>query len=465
VAKKKIVLTQADIDFIWAQLRLPGNDPRNAPLGTILDPFGIRDVQGVGNNVTNPLFGAADQLFPRLTHVHWRDAAGTFTFGQTGLSIVNQPTSYGVRDVNLVDYSARTISNVVSNQSDAALAAVGYTTAAERKLVVQDDPSTTPGGRLSPLTGATNPLPYSSFMTLFGQFFDHGLDFVHKGEDGMILVPLLPDDPLYNDPKNAIVVNGNVVGYNNFIIASRTNTVHVDISKSSTDSLVSALGLVQDRYTVGKPGVTATQVTGVAPIGSAVADGGVLILNNVAVNVAAGSSAADVVRAINAVAVTTGVSASIDGANRLVLDYAAGESRNTVSPFIDLSQSYGSVASHTAFVREYDTASVNGQTRYFMTGRLVSGLVDKDGDGRKDGMATWADIKANAALVGVTLHDKDVVNIPEVRMAAEGVPVLDATGMWLVARHQVTGQIYYVKDSLISANTSALRLNASSQNL
>ena len=39
--------------------------------------------------------------------------------------------------------------------------------------------------------------PFNSFMTLFGQFFDHGLDLVTKGESGTVLIPLAPDDPLY----------------------------------------------------------------------------------------------------------------------------------------------------------------------------------------------------------------------------------------------------------------------------
>ena len=155
-------LTPADITFILTQLTLPGNDPRNAPLGTILDPFGIRDVRGIGNNVNNPKFGAADQLFPRLTTASYRDAEGTFTFGAQGLNTVPTPVSYAVRDVNLVDSSARTISTLTASQSAAALTAIGYDTAAKQRLAVLDDPTATPGGRLSPLTGATNPLPYST---------------------------------------------------------------------------------------------------------------------------------------------------------------------------------------------------------------------------------------------------------------------------------------------------------------
>lgn len=39
--------------------------------------------------------------------------------------------------------------------------------------------------------------PYNSFLTLFGQFFDHGLDLVTKGGSGTVYIPLQPDDPLY----------------------------------------------------------------------------------------------------------------------------------------------------------------------------------------------------------------------------------------------------------------------------
>jgi hypothetical protein len=39
---------------------------------------------------------------------------------------------------------------------------------------------------------------YNGWFTLFGQFFDHGLDLVPKGGNGTIYIPLQPDDPLYN---------------------------------------------------------------------------------------------------------------------------------------------------------------------------------------------------------------------------------------------------------------------------
>ncbi len=43
----------------------------------------------------------------------------------------------------------------------------------------------------------------SGWMTLFGQFFDHGLDLVAKGGNGTVFIPLLPDDPLYDHTPGA----------------------------------------------------------------------------------------------------------------------------------------------------------------------------------------------------------------------------------------------------------------------
>lgn len=40
--------------------------------------------------------------------------------------------------------------------------------------------------------------PYNAWFTLFGQFFDHGLDLVKKGGNGTVYIPLAEDDPLYD---------------------------------------------------------------------------------------------------------------------------------------------------------------------------------------------------------------------------------------------------------------------------
>jgi len=50
--------------------------------------------------------------------------------------------------------------------------------------------------------------PFNGFLTLFGQFFDHGLDLVSKGGSGTVYIPLQPDDPLYvpGSPTNFMVL-------------------------------------------------------------------------------------------------------------------------------------------------------------------------------------------------------------------------------------------------------------------
>ena len=54
--------------------------------------------------------------------------------------------------------------------------------------------------------------PYNSWFTLFGQFFDHGLDLVNKGgtngNAGIVFIPLLPGDPLFveDSPTNFMVL-------------------------------------------------------------------------------------------------------------------------------------------------------------------------------------------------------------------------------------------------------------------
>jgi Ca2+-binding RTX toxin-like protein len=56
--------------------------------------------------------------------------------------------------------------------------------------------------------------PYNSIFTLFGQFFDHGLDLVAKGGNGTIYMPLLSDDPLYveGSPTNFMAVSRVTIG-------------------------------------------------------------------------------------------------------------------------------------------------------------------------------------------------------------------------------------------------------------
>ncbi|TCL64656.1 peroxidase family protein [Rhizobium sp. BK251] len=147
--------------------------------------------------------------------------------------------------------------------------------------------------------------PFNSWFTLFGQFFDHGLDLVNKGGSGTVFIPLQPDDPLY-------------------VEGSPTNF------------------MVLTRATVG-PG-------------------------------------------------TDGVMGTADDTRPV----------NTTTSFVDQNQTYTSHSSHQVFLRQY---VFNAAGDPVATGKLIEG-----GNG---GMATWADVKAQAAtLLGIQLIDSDVGNIP-----------------------------------------------------
>ena len=59
---------------------------------------------------------------------------------------------------------------------------------------------------VSPDVGLT--ARFNSWMTFFGQFFDHGLDLVTKGATDIVFIPLQPDDPLFvpGSPTNFMVL-------------------------------------------------------------------------------------------------------------------------------------------------------------------------------------------------------------------------------------------------------------------
>ena len=82
-------------------------------------------------------------------------------------------------------------------------------------------------------------------------------------------------------------------------------------------------------------------------------------------------------------------------------DPASLNSINATTPFVDQNQTYTSHPSHQVFLREYTMVEVNGSLRPVATGKLIKG-----GNG---GMATWADVKAQAAdMLGIQLTDADV---------------------------------------------------------
>ena len=96
---------------------------------------------------------------------------------------------------------------------------------------------------------------------------------------------------------------------------------------------------------------------------------------------------------------------------------------NQTSPFVDQSQTYASDPSHQVFLREY---MIGADGKLHSTGALL-GHPKADGT---DGMATWGDLKANAAkFLGIQLTDADVGNVPLLATDAYGNFIPGANGM------------------------------------
>lgn len=249
-----LTITAADLEFILKQIQIseahatteggtPGtvsppnsvlsatgsNGSANAPrLVHPTLPYGLRTVDGRGNNLTvlsdadqkrvpsSPALardlGAADRPFPKMVpfaNITWKDTEpGTVPLGP-GMTYVNggAAATYRAQGGSVQDSTPRVISNLVSDQSDcnpAALQAAG-------RVVEPTCPSTTSNVISNQVPNNPLAAPFNSMFTLFGQFFDHGLDLVGKSGTEAVVVPLQPDDPLFVPGSRT-----------NFIIASRT---------------------------------------------------------------------------------------------------------------------------------------------------------------------------------------------------------------------------------------------------
>jgi Ca2+-binding RTX toxin-like protein len=156
-------------------------------------PWGLRTVDGTCNNLVpgQRRWGAADQPFPRSAGSDFRDAEPESANFPGNATSAGGNTSYA-RSGSVVDSEPRMISNMIVDQTEgnpAAAAAAG--------------PDATPDGsgtlfipNTAPDTGLS--APYNSWFTLFGQFFDHGLDLVNKGGSGTVFMPLDESDPLFD---------------------------------------------------------------------------------------------------------------------------------------------------------------------------------------------------------------------------------------------------------------------------
>jgi hypothetical protein len=229
-------VTPSDLAYILKQIKIAeahvanttsATGPCGALVGTgpnqLASPllsFGLRTVDGSCNNLQpgQETFGAADQLFPRLGSKSFRpaEASPTDFFGPGSGTVAS--SSYAQKSGNVFDTEPRTISNLVVDQTStnpAAVAAAGFPVRTQGNpgvvpCTTDPDPLAVPPVAAVPadctpshqtlfIPNVTTDVglspPYNSLFTLFGQFFDHGVDQTVKG-GGTVYVPLKADDPL-----------------------------------------------------------------------------------------------------------------------------------------------------------------------------------------------------------------------------------------------------------------------------
>ena len=208
-----------------------GNGPNQVP-GPLVS-YGLRTLDGTCNNLqpNREKFGAADQLFPRH---------GTRTLQNAepvppGFPGAGSPTSYTQKTGLVFDSEPRTVSNLIVDQTStnpAAVSAAGFPvrTQGNDGVFVCGAPGALPPPDCVPehetlfIPNVTTDVglspPFNGLFTLFGQFFDHGLDFVRKS-GGQVFVPLRNDDPLVAGPDH-IFGNGDDLPPNlRFMVVTR----------------------------------------------------------------------------------------------------------------------------------------------------------------------------------------------------------------------------------------------------
>ncbi len=177
-------------------------------VGNPLLSFGLRTTDGSCNNLQpgQETYGAADQPFPRLTTPVFPAAENSPP--QFGPS---HPTSYNSTSGSVFDSEPRTISNIIVDQTStnpAAICASQFPTRAQGIGAACDLNAVTdvPPFESLPIDNITTDVglspPFNSLFTIFGQFFDHGLDKITNGGNGTVFVPLKDDDPLVAGPDH-----------------------------------------------------------------------------------------------------------------------------------------------------------------------------------------------------------------------------------------------------------------------
>ena len=180
---------------------------------TAEDPLGLRTVNGECNNISRVMTETAPGIpaapANKADTAAWGATEQEFTRLQPRAARTGYAPGVTVEPgVTIRDSAPRTISNLISDQStnnpaavaaaietaDVLYGATGYVT---ENSVNATNGTVTPVLSIPNITADYNvSAGYDSWFTLFGQFFDHGLDLIPKA-GAAVFIPLIADDPLY----------------------------------------------------------------------------------------------------------------------------------------------------------------------------------------------------------------------------------------------------------------------------
>lgn len=310
-----ITLNRADLDFLLRQVTINYlmPDPNNpgqfvetdlfnySALANALDPSGLREVSGANNNLVGGYWDANTQTWVSGPNATWGQADQPFLNLSVGRASTSAPeAAYNTPGGAVADTDPRIISNLVAtmfttgtnaNPAAAAVATNGGAGSEFEGLQVNGTDTAFVAN-----AGVLGGGRYNAWFVSFGQFFDHGLDFVLRDPDpaATIIVNLSPSDPLASG-TDGIPGNADDV--------SSIRVRRADVANAANAGADNTFGTADDVIGAGADNIVGTSDDSLSG--------------------------------------TSGV-------------YAKAEYVNNTGLLIDQSQTYGSHASVNALIREYD---------------------------------------------------------------------------------------------------------------
>ena len=361
-----IKFTRLDLNYILTQIEMA--EAGQPPVNPLLS-FGLRQVAGTDNNLVagQSTFGATDQVFPTTTDPLLQNAqAGTSYASTSGLVVDAQPRLIS----NLIsDQTANNPAALAAQAQQAALLGAGYQ---NTTLAGPDGILGTPDDIGTTFAGPDGILGTADDITTFGNLAtpvstSSSSQAIPGLAQSLFINNVTPDNGLSAPANSWFTFFGQFFDHGlDMIDKGGSGTVFVPLAKD--DPL----------YVVG------------------------------------GHSNFMVLTRATNLPGPDGILGTADDVH---------QATNQTSPFVDQSQTYASDPSHQVFLRQY---MIGADGKLHSTGALL-GHAKADG---KDGLATWADLKANAVqFLGIRLTDADIGSLPLLATDAYGNFLPGANGM------------------------------------